>query len=431
MLAELVEAKKVKPKTEDRPEMTFEDFDLDERILRAVKEKGYVTPTPIQEKTIPLVLEGRDVMGAAQTGTGKTAAFGLPLLHHLLQGKKTQIRVLILSPTRELTAQTEENLKEYAKYTKLRILPIFGGVAYGPQLDGLRRGVDILVATPGRLMDHMSKGTVDFSHLQTVVLDEADRMMDMGFLPDLKKIFRELPSVRQTMLYSATFPDQIMKLANQILKDPIHIQVGDKSSSPSAITHTVYPVPAHLKPGLLKALLKHEGVLPALIFTRTKHRADRLQKVLERAGFKIAALHSNRTQKQRVEALEGFKKGKFDILVATDIAARGIDVRGISHVINYDLPATPEDYIHRTGRTARADEIGDAATLMAPAEEILLHEIERHMNRSLAREALRDFDYSSPPPEKENSLQKVSGQVGPAKTSFHSSHRARVPRRKF
>lgn len=411
--------------------MTFEDFDLDERIVRAVKEKGYVIPTPIQVQTIPLVLEGHDVMGAAQTGTGKTAAFGLPILHRLLQSKKTQIRVLILSPTRELAAQIDENLKAYSKFTKLKVLPVFGGVAYGPQIDGLKKGVDILVATPGRLLDHMSKGSVDYSHLQTVVLDEADRMLDMGFLPDLNKIFRELPKERQTMLYSATFPDPILKLAKQILKNPKHIQVGERSSSPDAITHTVYPVPAHLKPNLIKALLKQQDVLPALIFTRTKHRADKLQRVLQKAGFKIVALHSNRTQNQRVAALAGFKSGKFDIMVATDIAARGIDIRGISHVINYDLPATPEDYIHRTGRTARADEEGDAVTLMAPAEEILLHEIEQHMHRSLAREALRDFDYSVPAPERETALEKVSGQIGPTKKSFYSSHRPRIPRKKF
>jgi ATP-dependent RNA helicase RhlE len=428
MLAEIMQEEETQT---DKKSMTFEDFELDDRIIRAVKEKGYVTPTPIQVQTIQLVMEGHDVMGAAQTGTGKTAAFGLPILHRLLQGKKTQIRALILSPTRELAAQIDENLKAYAKFTKLKILPVFGGVAYGPQIDGLKKGVDVLVATPGRLLDHMSKGTIDYSHLQTVVLDEADRMLDMGFLPDLNKIFRALPAVRQTMLYSATFPDPILKLAKNILKNPKHIQVGEVSSSPAAITHTVYPCPAHLKPGLIKALLKHEGVLPALIFTRTKHRADKLQKVLEKAGFKIVALHSNRTQKQRVAALDGFKKGKFDILVATDIAARGIDVRGISHVINYDLPATPEDYIHRTGRTARADEEGDAVTLMAPAEEILLREIENHMHHSLAREALRDFDYTVPPPEKETSLQKISGQVGPTRKSFHSSHRQRIPRKKF
>lgn len=411
--------------------MTFEDFGLDERIVRAVKEKGYETPTPIQVQTISLVLEGHDVMGAAQTGTGKTAAFGLPILHRLLQEKKTRIRALILSPTRELAAQIDENLKAYAKFTKLKVLPVFGGVAYGPQIDGLKKGVDILVATPGRLLDHMSKGSVDYSYLQTVVLDEADRMLDMGFLPDLRKIFDQIPAERQTMLYSATFPDPIIKLAKKILKHPKHIQVGERSSSRDSITHTVYPVPAHLKPSLVKSLLKQQDVLPALIFTRTKHRADKLQRVLQKAGFKIVALHSNRTQKQRVAALEGFKSGKFDIMVATDIAARGIDIRGISHVINYDLPATPEDYIHRTGRTARADEEGDAVTLMAPAEEILLHEIERHMNRTLAREALRDFDYSVPAPEKESALEKVSGQIGPAKKSFHSSHRQRIPRKKF
>jgi ATP-dependent RNA helicase RhlE len=280
------------------------------------------------------------------------------------------------------------------------------------------------------LLDHIERGNIRLDQIEVFVLDEADRMLDMGFLPDIRRVISMLPKKKQTMLFSATFPQEIMKLCKELLQDPAHVQVGDRSQTAKGITHTVYPVPAHLKPSLLEAILRNaiSDDSPILVFTRTKHRADKLQKILSRTGFKIVALHSDRTQKQRQAALDGFRKGKHQILVATDIAARGIDIVGISHVINYDVPATPEDYVHRTGRTARAEREGDAFTLMAPDEEILMIQIEKHMGQTLAREAIRDFNYSVPAPEKRSSLEKTSGQAGPARRSF-SSRRARIPRK--
>jgi len=408
----------------------FEHFDLDERILRAVNHMGYERPTPIQEQAIPLAMAGRDLMGAAQTGTGKTAAFGLPILQRVLTEKPDRPSALILSPTRELAAQIEDALKKYAKYTKLRILAVYGGVGYGPQLEGLKKGPDVIVATPGRLLDHVSRGSLSLETLQTLVLDEADRMLDMGFLPDVRRIIARVPKDRQTMLFSATFPNEVLKLAKEILDNPAQVTIGTRGSAARGLTHTAFPVPAHLKPGLLTELLYEVNSQAVLIFTRTKHRADRIQKMLSQKKFEVTTLHSDRTQKQRMAALEGFKQGKYNVLVATDIAARGIDVTGITHVINYDLPATPEDYVHRTGRTARAERLGDAISLVAPDEEILLREIEKHLGEGMTRAALNHFDYMVPAPEKANSLQKTSGTVGPQKKSFTSSHRRpSIPRK--
>lgn len=408
----------------------FEHFALDERLLRAVALMGYERPTPIQDQAIPFALEGHDVMGAAQTGTGKTAAFGLPVLHRVLHEKLGKPAVLVLSPTRELAVQIEEALKKFAKHTKVRILAIYGGVGYGPQLEGIKKGADIIVATPGRLLDHAQRGTLHFDSLKMLVLDEADRMLDMGFLPDVRRIIARVPKERQTMLFSATFPDEVMRLSKEILTNPKLVQIGSRSSAARGITHTAYPVPAHLKPDLLTEILFEINSPAVLIFTRTKHRADRIQKMLQKHKFEVTTLHSDRTQRQRSAALEGFKQGKFRVMVATDIAARGIDIDGITHVINYDLPATAEDYVHRTGRTARAEKLGDALTLVAPDEEILLREIEKHLGAAMTRSALTHFDYMVAQPEKTTGLQKTSGTVGPQTKSFQSSHRRpKIPRK--
>ncbi len=408
----------------------FEQFDLDERLVRAVIALGYERPTPIQNQSIPLALAGEDVMGAAQTGTGKTAAFGLPILHRVLNSKHGKPAALVLSPTRELAVQIEDSLKKYAKHTKIKILAIYGGVGYGPQLEGLKKGADVLVATPGRLLDHLSRGTLKLDSLQVLVLDEADRMLDMGFLPDVRRIIARVPKERQTMLFSATFPDEVMKLANEILTKPKLVQIGARSSAARGLTHTAYPVPAHLKPDLLLEILLEINSPAVLIFTRTKHRADKVQKLLAKSNIEVTSLHSDRTQRQRTAALDGFKRGKFSVMVATDIAARGIDISGITHVVNYDLPATAEDYVHRTGRTARAERLGDAITLVAPDEEILLREIEKHLGTTMTRSALAHFNYEVAAPEKATSLQKTSGSIGPQKKTFTSSHRRpKIPRR--
>ncbi len=408
----------------------FEHFELDERLLRAVTLMGYERPTPIQEQAIPLALKGVDVMGAAQTGTGKTAAFGLPLLQRALTEKHEKPMALVLSPTRELAVQIEEAMKKFAKHTKIRVLSIYGGVGYGPQMDGLKKGADIIVATPGRLLDYVARGTINLDTLKMLVLDEADRMLDMGFLPDVRRIIARVPKDRQTMLFSATFPNEVMRLSKEILTDPKLVQIGGRSSAARGLTHTAYPVPAHLKPDLLSEILIELNSPAVLIFTRTKHRADKIQKLLTKSKFEVTSLHSDRTQKQRMAALEGFKQGKYNVMVATDIAARGIDVTGITHVINYDLPATSEDYVHRTGRTARAERLGDALTLVAPDEEILLREIEKHLGQQMTRAALNHFDYMRAAPEKATGLQKTSGTIGPQKKSFASSHRRpKIPRR--
>jgi ATP-dependent RNA helicase RhlE len=410
----------------------FARFHLDERLLRAVAESGYERPTPIQELAIPLVMAEKDVIGSAQTGTGKTAAFGLPILHKLLNEPQKQraLRVLILSPTRELAAQIEENLKNYARHTKIKVASVIGGVAIGPQTKKLHEGVDILVATPGRLLDHLGQRNLHFHALEVFVLDEADRMLDMGFLPDIRRIIAQLPTQRQTMLFSATIPPEIARLADSLLKNPEHVQVGRQAAPAVGITHAVYPVPSHLKPSLLSAILRYIGARSVLVFTRTKRRADKLARHLSKTGLRIAVIHGDRSQNQRMAALDGFKRGKFEVLVATDLAARGLDVEGITHVINFDVPGSPEDYVHRIGRTARAEAVGDAFTLVAPEEEILMRQVEGHLGHVLPRVALRDFDYSVPAPERKTGLQKVStGQVS-VPTSFHMSRRRKLPRKR-
>jgi ATP-dependent RNA helicase RhlE len=410
----------------------FSEFHLDERLLKAVAELGYERPTPIQEQAIPLVMAGKDIIGSAQTGTGKTAAFGLPILQRLLdENKKTHIiRALILAPTRELTVQIDEAIKSYARHTKIRIAAVYGGVATPPQTRALREGVDIVVATPGRLLDHLDQRNLNFRDLDTFVLDEADRMLDMGFLPDIRRILHYLPNKRQTMLFSATIPSEIAVLANSMLHNPEHVKIGRVSAAAVGITHAVYPVAAHLKAELLPAILREARVQSALVFTRTKRRADRLARVLIREGLKIDVIHGDRTQKQRIAALEGFRRGKYQVLVATDIAARGLDVEGITHVVNFDVPGTPEDYVHRIGRTARADALGDAFTLMSPEEEYQMRDIEKHLGHALPRIALRDFNYYVPAPERATGLQRPSVNTITTMKSFRASRKSKIPRKR-
>ncbi len=411
---------------------SFDKLGLDARLLKAVQELGYERPTPIQEQAIPIVLAGGDLTGSAQTGTGKTAAFGLPILERLLdEGKKKhELRALILSPTRELAAQIEGAMRGFAKHTKLRVTAVFGGVAIGPQKTALRAGADILIATPGRLLDLIGQGALKLDGVEILVLDEADRMLDMGFLPDIRRIMRLLPTQRQTMLFSATIPPEIELLARSLLKNPQHVQAGQRTSAAVGITHAIYPVPAHLKADLLPAVLKDLGSKSVVVFTRTRRRADKLEKLLKSYGLKTAVMHGDRTQAQRTAALEGFRRGTYDVLVATDIAARGLDVEHITHVINFDVTATPEEYIHRIGRTARAEREGDAFTFVSPEEEANMRAIERHLGRVLPRVALRDFDYMVPAPEKRNSLQKASvSTAAPTPTSFRTRRRT-LPRKR-
>ncbi|MBI4361789.1 MAG: DEAD/DEAH box helicase [Euryarchaeota archaeon] len=378
--------------------MPFDGLGLAPNLLRAVRDMGFTEPTPIQREAIPVALEGRDLIGLAQTGTGKTAAFLLPILQRLLSGPRGHTRALILTPTRELALQADEFLRGFARYTPVRGAPVFGGVGFQPQEQALRGGAEIITATPGRLLDHMERGNTRFDQLEVLVVDEADRMMDMGFLPDLQRILSRLPRRRQTLLFSATMPPEILRLTGRILQDPVTVQIGERSAPAEGVTHAVYPVAAYLKTPLLLALLRRGGMESVLVFTRTKHRADRLARALQGEGFRVAAIHSNRSQSQRVAALEGFRERRYHILVATDIAARGIDVENISHVINYDVPNMPEDYVNRIGRTARARAIGDAYSFVSPEEENDMRHIEQVLGEDLPRLTLPDFDYQASPP---------------------------------
>jgi len=382
--------------------MSFDSLGLSAALLRAVSEQGYTAPTPIQAQVIPVVLAGRDVMAGAQTGTGKTAGFTLPLLERLTAstpapGNRRHIRALILTPTRELAAQVAESVRNYGKHVPLRSAVIFGGVSINPQISELRRGVDIVIATPGRLLDHAQQRTVDLSHVEIFVLDEADRMLDMGFLPDIKRVLRHLPSRRQTLFFSATMPPPIAELTRAMLRDPASINLARRATPAIGITQAIYPVAQELKQALLLTLLERGEMQEALVFTRTKHRADRLCMHLVRHGVEAVRIHGNRSQSQRTEALAGFKSGKYRVLVATDIAARGIDVEALGHVVNFDVPVVPEDYIHRVGRTARAELTGEAFTFVSPGEQADLARIERAINKRLPRVTVPDFDYDARP----------------------------------
>ena len=381
--------------------MNFSSFRFHQQIMAGVEAAGYQAPTPIQRQAIPPVLEGKDVMGLAQTGTGKTAAFVLPILERLLPGPRRRARALIIAPTRELAEQINDNIITLGGKTNLRSATIYGGVGLNPQIQKLRAGTEIIVACPGRLLDHLNQRTADLSHLEVLVLDEADRMFDMGFLPDIRRILKYVPAKRQTLLFSATMPDDIRHLAREVLKDPVTVQVGHTAPA-STVAHALYPVPQHLKTGLLLELLGHTDAGSVLIFTRTKHRAKRIGEQLVRAGYKASSLQGNLSQNRRQEALDGFRTGKYQVLVATDIAARGIDVSSISHVINYDIPDTVDAYTHRIGRTGRAAKTGDAFTFITSEDEPLVRSIERVLGEKVGRRTVLGFDYTKPAPSRES-----------------------------
>ncbi len=374
--------------------MPFKALGLHPPLVQATKEMGYVEPTPVQAEAIPLVLAGRDLIATAQTGTGKTAAFLLPILHRLLDLPPGSSQALIVTPTRELAQQIDDVFVGLAYHTKLRHGTLVGGTPMGPQEKALRAGVEVLIATPGRLLDHMRQNQARFDHIHTLVLDEGDRMFDMGFLPDLKRIVARLPGRKQTMLFSATMPPVIAKLAREILRDPAMVQIGLRSAPAVGITQAAYPVAEHLKTALLRHLLRHTEMPSVLVFTRTKVGARRLARSIAVDGFKVAELHSNLTQPQRDRAMDGFRRGDFQVLVATNIAARGLDVEHITHVISFDVPPVPDDYIHRIGRTGRAEAEGDAFVLVSPMEEKSLTRIERQIGARLPRVTLPDFDYN-------------------------------------
>jgi ATP-dependent RNA helicase RhlE len=374
---------------------TFASLSLDAALMQAVKELGFARPTPIQTDSIPPARDGRDVLACAQTGSGKTAAFLLPILHRMLAGKRGTTRALIVVPTRELALQVLETAQALSVHTPLTSAAIYGGVGMGPQEHAFRTKVDLMVATPGRLLDHMSKPYASLAGVQHLVLDEADRMLDMGFLPDIKRILSHLPAKKQVLLFSATMPNAIVQLSKELLKDAAQINLERKAAPASGITQALYPVSQDLKPALFIKLLERGDMKEALVFTRTKHRANRLFELLEKHGVAAARIHGNRSQAARVAALDGFKNGSIRVLVATDVAARGIDVADLGHVVNFDVPAQAEDYIHRVGRTGRAEQTGDAFTFVAPDEEGDVRAIEKAVGRRLPRVTLPDFDYTA------------------------------------
>ncbi len=377
--------------------MPFSSLKLHPNLLTGLKELGFARPTPIQADAIPPALEGRDVLACAMTGSGKTAAFLLPIIHKLISRPRGTTRALILTPTRELAAQIHEVLRDLAVHTPITGAVVVGGLGMGPQEHAFRVGVDVIIATPGRLLDHFRAPYAKLPGIEYLVLDEADRMLDMGFLPEIKKVLRHLPARRQTLFFSATMPPPIAALTREMLRDPVTINLARQAAPAVGITQAVYPVTQELKSALFLALLERGEMREALVFTRTKHRADRLMKYLVRNGVKAERIHGNRSMPQRTEALAGFKSGKYRVLVATDIAARGIDVEALGHVVNFDVPAVPEDYIHRVGRTARAEATGDAFTFVSPQEEGDLRGIERAIGKRLPRITVPDFDYSAKP----------------------------------
>ena len=373
---------------------SFSHLGLSSVVLAAVSDAGYTHPTPIQQEAIPVALSGRDIMGLANTGTGKTAAFTLPIIDRLLDGPR-RTRVLILTPTRELAAQVDDSFRKYGKHSDLDVAAVFGGVPIEPQERALRQGVDVIVATPGRLIDHIERQNVVFDDLEVLVLDEADRMLDMGFAPQINRIVNEIPRYRQTLLFSATMPPEVEALARKYLRKPVVVQVGRRSSAASTVAHAVYPVPREKKSALLVELLRKPDMDSVLIFTRTKHGADRVVRHLERAEITATAMHADKSQAQRTQALDGFKRGAIRVLVATDIAQRGLDISGISHVVNYDVPAQVEDYVHRIGRTGRAAETGDAYTFMSPDEIAMVRMIERVIGQEIERVSVPGFDFGT------------------------------------
>jgi ATP-dependent RNA helicase RhlE len=399
--------------------LSFQSFNLHPAIMAGVEDLGYTEPTPIQMQAIPPVMQGRDIIGLAQTGTGKTAAFLLPVLHRLMQLPRRKIGALIISPTRELAEQTCEAIDELGKKTGINSIAVYGGVGMDQQVRRLRSGVEIVVACPGRLLDHIWKSTIDLSNLEVLVIDEADRMFDMGFLPDIKSILKCVMQRRQTLLFSATMPADIKKLIHDTLKNPVTIQIG-RSAPVASVSHALYPVKQHLKTALLIELLKRNETESVLIFTRTKHRTDRVALQLRRAGFKATPIHGDLAQNRRQAALDDFRSGSVKILVATDIAARGIDVLSISHVINYDMPDSTDSYTHRIGRTGRIDQKGEAFTLVTHEDAALVREIERILNAALERKTLDGFDYAAPAP-----VEARERFAAPSRGSYGSRPRVR------
>jgi ATP-dependent RNA helicase RhlE len=380
--------------------VTFSKFELDPSLLKGIREMGFVRPTPIQSDAIPPAMQGKDLLACASTGSGKTAAFLLPILDKLINRPRRTTRALVLTPTRELASQIVEQLDAMAVHTPVTAAVIIGGVGMGPQEHAFRTGTDVLVATPGRLLDHMKAPYAKLDRIEYLVLDEADRMLDMGFLPDIRRILKSLPAKRQTLFFSATMPRPIALLAGEMLKNPATINLERTSMPATGISQALYPVPQELKSALFLELLNRGDMKEALVFTRTKHRANRLAEFLSKNGVKCERIHGNRSQKQRTEALAGFKSGKYRVLVATDIAARGIDVVELGHVVNFDVPPAPDDYIHRVGRTGRADATGDAFTFFSPQEDAEIKDIERAIKRKLPRVVVEGFDYSARPQQK-------------------------------
>lgn len=381
--------------------MSFETFNLHPSVMAGVRALGYVAPTPIQTRAIPPIMQGRDVIGLAQTGTGKTAAFVLPILHRLLQGPRGRVRALIISPTRELAEQTCEATIELGKRTGLRSITVYGGVSMDRQVLGLRSGIEIVCACPGRLLDHIWNGTINLSHLEVLVIDEADRLFDMGFLPDIRSILKCLIGPRQTLLFSATMPRDIQRLVQEVLQDPVTVQIGHLAP-PATVIHALYPVKQHLKTALLKEILRKTRTGSVLVFTRTKYRAERVAQQLARAGYRTASLQGNMSQYQRQAALDGFRAGSFKILVATDIAARGIDVLDISHVVNYDMPESTDAYTHRIGRTGRVNKDGDALTFVTGEDSAMVRALDHFLDAPLERRTLQGFDYTASAPHSEH-----------------------------
>jgi len=381
--------------------VSFQHFSLDSRLVKGVQGMGYEDPTPIQEQAIPVVLQNRDVLGIAQTGTGKTAAFVLPILHRLTRGPRHRVRALIVAPTRELAEQTHQAIRELGKHTKIRSATVYGGVSKNPQIQALRGNVEIVVACPGRLLDLHNDGYVDLTQVEVLVLDEADRMCDMGFLPDIRRILKLVPSKRQTLFFSATMPRDIRRLADSILKNPATIQIGMIAPA-KTVSHSLYPVERHLKKALLLAMLDQMAIGRTLVFTRTKHRAKNLARDLVKRNHRAAALQGNMSQNQRQRALDGFRSGKHDILVATDVAARGIDVNDITHVINFDMPDTVDAYTHRIGRTGRVEKAGEAFTFVERDDEDLVRQVEKLLGHRIERQYLEGFNYNVPAPQRHN-----------------------------
>ncbi len=427
--------------------MSFAQFKLDSRLNTGIKAEGYVMPTPVQSASIPVILRGDDMIGTAQTGTGKTAAFVLPILHRLLSGPRHQSRALILTPTRELAEQIHQAVNSLSRGTGLRSATIYGGVPPAAQIKALRSGVEILVACPGRLLDHLDQRHADLSRIEFLVLDEADRMLDMGFMPSVRKILQRVPERRQTLLFSATFPEEIETLARQSMRRPERITLG-LSAPVKTVSHALYPVEQHLKLPLLLALLQQTEAGSVLVFTRTRHRAQRVARQIGQHGYRVTSLHSDRTQSQRQAALQGFRRGDFQIMVATDIAARGLDVESISHVINFDMPDTADAYIHRIGRTGRAERSGDAYTMTTSEDNEMVRTLEKIMGKPLPRQTLQNFDYQQAAPPKRPDEQRpqtrssmprrstASQRPAPQRSGVRSNHprpagqaqRSRAPR---